>query len=149
MKKSTNQIMLKIFTILLVIITIASLSTSVLAGNAISAADLEANITFGNDTTMVQKVGSIMGTIRNIAVIAAVIVLMIIGVKYILGSVEEKAEYKKTFMPLIIGIVLVVLATSIATFICASVVLAPRCGVKTILPEHCNSGQFATSFSFS
>lgn len=118
MKKSTNQIMLKIFTILLVVITIASLSTSVLAaGTGISASDLEQNITFGDDTTIVQKVGSIMGTIRNIAVIAAVIVLMIIGVKYILGSVEEKAEYKKTFMPLIIGIVIVVLATSIATFI--------------------------------
>lgn len=118
MKKSTNQIMLKIFTILLVVITIASLSTAVLAaGTGINASDLEQNITFGEDTTIVQKVGSIMGTIRNIAVIAAVIVLMIIGVKYILGSVEEKAEYKKTFMPLIIGIVLVVLATSIATFI--------------------------------
>ena len=125
MKKSTNQIMLKIFTILLVIITIASLSTSVLAGNAISAADLEANITFGNDTTMVQKVGSIMGTIRNIAVIAAVIVLMIIGVKYILGSVEEKAEYKKTFMPLIIGIVLVVTQFSLHLILYLNLVNLP------------------------
>ena len=34
-----------------------------------------------------------------------------------LGSVEEKAEYKKSFMPLIIGIILVVSATTIATFI--------------------------------
>ena len=34
-----------------------------------------------------------------------------------LGSVEEKADYKKSFIPLIIGIVLVVSATAIATFI--------------------------------
>ena len=34
-----------------------------------------------------------------------------------LGSVEEKAEYKKSFMPLIIGIILVVSATTIAAFI--------------------------------
>ena len=58
-----------------------------------------------------------MAMIRNIAVIASVIIIMVIGVKYILGSVEEKAEYKKTFLPLIIGIILVVAATSIASFI--------------------------------
>ena len=46
-----------------------------------------------------------------------IIILMILGVKFMLGSVEEKAEYKKSFMPLIIGIVLVVAATSIASFI--------------------------------
>lgn len=34
-----------------------------------------------------------------------------------LGSVEEKADYKKSFIPLIIGIILVVAAASIATFI--------------------------------
>lgn len=61
--------------------------------------------------------GRIMGMIRNIAVIASVIVLMVIGVKFILGSTEEKAEYKKSLLPLIIGIVIVVAATSIATFL--------------------------------
>ena len=30
--------------------------------------------------------------IRNIAAIAAVIIIMVLGVKYMLGSVEEKAE---------------------------------------------------------
>ena len=58
-----------------------------------------------------------MGMIRNIAAIAAVIIIMVLGVKYMLGSVEEKAEYKKSFMPLIIGIVLVVGAAAIASFI--------------------------------
>ena len=58
-----------------------------------------------------------MGLIRNISVVASVIILMILGVKFMLGSVEEKAEYKKSFMPLIIGIILVVSATTIATFI--------------------------------
>ena len=53
----------------------------------------------------------------NVAIIASVIILMILGVKYMLGSVEEKADYKKSFMPLIIGIILVVSATTIASFI--------------------------------
>ena len=33
----------------------------------------------------------------------SVVALMIIGVKYMLGSVEEKAEYKKTMRPYVIG----------------------------------------------
>lgn len=58
-----------------------------------------------------------MGMIRNVAIVASVIIIMVLGVKYMLGSVEEKAEYKKSFMPLIIGIILVVSATTIAAFI--------------------------------
>lgn len=34
-----------------------------------------------------------------------------------LGSVEEKAEYKKSFIPLIVGAIVVVAATSIASLI--------------------------------
>ena len=29
---------------------------------------------------------------------------MIIGIKYIIGSVEEKADYKKTMIPYLIGV---------------------------------------------
>ena len=34
-----------------------------------------------------------------------------------IGSTEERAEYKKSFMPLIIGIIVVVAAAQIATMI--------------------------------
>lgn len=64
--------------------------------------------------TTAQKV---LGLIRNIAVIAGVVLIAVLGVKYMLGSVEEKAEYKKSFMPLIIGAVVVMAATQIATMI--------------------------------
>jgi hypothetical protein len=42
---------------------------------------------------------------------------MIIGFKYIIGSVEEKANYKATMLPYIIGCVLAVSGTSIVSFI--------------------------------
>lgn len=35
--------------------------------------------------------------------IAAIIGIAIIGLKYMLGSLEEKAEYKKTMLPYIVG----------------------------------------------
>ncbi|MBQ2937514.1 MAG: TrbC/VirB2 family protein [Clostridia bacterium] len=112
----------KILTLLLIVITLISFTTNVFAatGTQVSPSDLESKIDYGdtNDTNdLMTKAGKIMGMIRNISVIAAVIIIMILGVKYMLGSVEEKAEYKKSFMPLIIGIILVVAASSIATFI--------------------------------
>ena len=54
---------------------------------------------------------------RNVSVVVAVISLMIIGLKYIFGSVEEKANYKATMMPYIIGCVLAASGTTIVTFI--------------------------------
>lgn len=63
------------------------------------------------------KVGIILGAIRNISVVISVIVLMIIGVKYIFGSVEEKANYKATMFPYIIGCIMAISGTTIVTFI--------------------------------
>ena len=105
---------IKILTVLLLAILLITVTTNVFA-DAIDPGDLTA--TYGTDTTLQTKAGKVMGMIRNVAAIVSVIVIMVLGVKYMLGSVEEKAEYKKAFMPLIIGIVLVVSATAIAAFI--------------------------------
>ena len=72
-----------------------------------------------NDDTKVafDKAGIILGAVRNVSVVVAVISLMIIGLKYIFGSVEEKANYKATMMPYIIGCVLAASGTTIVTFI--------------------------------
>ena len=108
---------MKILTILLLAIVLITFTTNVFAaGAALDPKDLSA--TYGaSDGGLKDKAGKIMGMIRNVAAIAAVIIIMVLGVKYMLGSVEEKAEYKKSFMPLIIGIILVVAATTIASFI--------------------------------
>lgn len=50
--------------------------------------------------------GTVLGAIRNIGIIVSVLSVMIVGVKYILGSVEEKAEYKTTMIPIVVGIVM-------------------------------------------
>ena len=53
-----------------------------------------------------QKAGAIWGIIQVIGSVLAVIIIIVIGIKYMVGSVEQKAEYKKTFMLYIIGAVL-------------------------------------------
>ena len=45
------------------------------------------------------------------------LLIAILGLKYMLGSVEEKADYKKSFVPLIVGAIVVMGATQIATMI--------------------------------
>lgn len=107
----------KIITVVLLAIILISVTSNVFAGDAIKPGDLSGKVSYGDSIALQTKAGQIMGMIRNVAVIASVIILMVLGVKYMLGSVEEKAEYKKSFIPLIVGIVLVVSATAIASFI--------------------------------
>lgn len=58
--------------------------------------------------TRLQNMGNvIIGVVQTIGSIVSVAVLAVIGIKYMMGSVEERAEYKKTMMPYIIGAILV------------------------------------------
>ena len=50
---------------------------------------------------------NIVSIITTIGIIVAVIVLLILGIKYMMGSASEKAEYKKTMIPYLIGAVLI------------------------------------------
>ena len=58
-----------------------------------------------------------MGTVQNIAVIVAVITVAIIGLRYMFGSVDQKAEYKATMLPWLIGAMLVFCITTIVDII--------------------------------
>ena len=111
-----NRKAVKILSIFLVaIMSIFFVSTVCLAADD----DLVAsNITGAGANVNVTKIGEIGNglakVIRNVGIVAAVIILMYIGIKYMLGSAEEKAEYKKVFMPYLIGAVLLFSAAGIA-----------------------------------
>ena len=46
--------------------------------------------------------------------VLAVGVLVVLGIKYMMGSAEEKAEYKKTFIPYVVGAILIFAASILA-----------------------------------
>lgn len=50
---------------------------------------------------------SIINVVAIVGSAAAIITLIILGIKYMMGSAEEKAEYKKTLLPYIIGAAMV------------------------------------------
>ncbi len=62
----------------------------------------------------VDFVDKLAGIIRTIGIFIAVGVIMIIGIKYMTGSLEEKANYKKSMFPYLIGCVLLFGASTIA-----------------------------------
>ena len=66
-----------------------------------------------NSEELKQKTGNVLGIVQVIGSVVSVIILMAIGIKYMLGNVEEKAEYKKTLMPYLIGAALVFSGTTI------------------------------------
>ena len=74
-------------------------------------------VTTDDAVDLVEKVKIILGAVRNISVVVSVIALMVIGLKYMFGSVEEKANYKATLVPYVIGCVLAVSGTTLVSFI--------------------------------
>ena len=61
--------------------------------------------------------GVILNAITITGVVVAVITVMFLGIKYMVGSVEEKAEYKKTMMPILVGMILLFCTSTIVSII--------------------------------
>lgn len=67
-----------------------------------------ASISSVNGASTLGNIGNeIIGIVQVIGSIASVIALILIGIKYAMGSVEEKAEYKQTLKPYLIGAIMV------------------------------------------
>lgn len=108
----------KIVTILLIAFILISTVMPVFA--ATSAAD-PSQYTGANakvKTTKIDDLGqNIVKVVSTIGSVISVIVLVVLGIKYMMGSAEEKAEYKKTLLPYIIGAALVFAASTVASMI--------------------------------
>ena len=113
MKKSIKVIS----TLLLTIMLVASIAGTVLAvdpNTVLNGLNGNGNVQT-NDLT---KVGNnIVIIIQVVGIVIAVIVLLVIGIKYMMGSASEKAEYKKTMIPYIVGAVLIFAGTSLVRVI--------------------------------
>ena len=68
-------------------------------------------------TQVISKAGTILEYIKIIGMVLSIIILIIIGIKYMVGSVEEKANYKETLKPYLIGAILLFTGTLIPSLI--------------------------------
>lgn len=70
-----------------------------------------------NNQAAINIANIIVWIIRTVGIAISVLMLTIIGIKYIMGSVEEKAQYKQTMWPYVIGAVLIFAGSSVVTII--------------------------------
>lgn len=83
---------------------------------ALTPSDVKTSATQA-DSDIMNFGGKILSAITTTGIVLSVIVLAVIGIKYMLGSAEEKAEYKKTLMPYIVGAGLIFGASTIAQIV--------------------------------
>ena len=113
MKKSVKVIS----TLLLAIMLVASITGTVLAADVPGILN-QMNGNGRMNTNQITSVGNnVVTIIQVVGVVIAVIILLIIGIKYMMGSASEKAEYKKTMIPYIVGAVLIFAGTSLVRVI--------------------------------
>ena len=101
----------KIITCLCLVTMVLSFATSALA---LTPGEIKGD-TSVKGTQEIQNVGqSIVGILQTVGIVLSVIVLIVLGIKYMMGSAEEKAEYKKTMIPYLVGALLIFGASAIA-----------------------------------
>ena len=108
---------------ILAIILLVAIAMTIGMGTVVnaSAEKVDDLFTGGNaDVGGINTVGkNIVSIITTVGIIVAVIVLLILGIKYMMGSASEKAEYKKTMIPYLVGAVLIFGASAIAKAVIA------------------------------
>ena len=111
--------MKKILSILMVVLMVVCICSNIVNAVSINSIMEESQSAVSPDgaTSMNKIGGTIIGYVTSIAMVIAVVMVAVLGIKYMMGSVEEKAEYKKSFVPLIIGAILVFGASAIAKII--------------------------------
>lgn len=114
-KIAKRNLLVKIFCIVLMVCMTLSFVNSVYAGTRPNPSDITADYSHTGGISTIG--GQIIGIITTVGVVVSVVVLVVLGIKYMIGSAEEKAEYKKTMIPYIIGAILVFAASTIASIV--------------------------------
>ena len=111
--------LIKMIYIILIVLTLTMcfqmINNKTYATNIINTNDYEPTIE--NTTSLFNKAGIIVALIRNIGIVVSVIALMLIGIRAMVGSAEEKADYQKSLPGYLIGAVLVFAMTMIPSII--------------------------------
>lgn len=97
-------IALVLFAVFFCTINVKATDTSYYKPNELSREDSPTLFGMGDE---------VLGTLMNIATIVSILTIAIIGVKYMYGSVEQKAEYKASLLPWLIGAIIVFSITRI------------------------------------
>lgn len=105
--KKTSKIVVALFVVLAVVMISVSSFATITPSSFVPSNP-------SNVSAITNLGGQIIGVVRTVGVLVAVVILLILGIKYMMGSAEEKADYKKSMIPYIVGAVLIFGASAIA-----------------------------------
>lgn len=116
-KKMAKTIFITLLILMSITVSVAPVFAAGTKGSTFDPGQIDAS----KGTVSTDKMSNLGNNIAKIVTTAgsiiSVIVLVILGIKYMLGSSEEKAEYKKTLLLYIIGAAFVFAASTIASVI--------------------------------
>ena len=103
----------KIMTVLLIVLTILMVATTISGAVDLNPGNIDGN----TNTDLAKKVDTtgkeLLGVVQVIGVIVAVIMLIVLAVKYISAAPNDKAEIKKHAIVYVVGAVILFGATGI------------------------------------
>ncbi len=104
--------MKKIITTIIIALVIIS-NFMPIANATISVDDYEPKVPVAKDFgAAFGMTGTILNAIVTVGVVISIVTIMGLGIKYMAGSVEEKAEYKKTMIPILVGMIMLFCITT-------------------------------------
>lgn len=113
-----NRKVLKIFSIIFIAITLMCISVISFAdGVATSPLDIKPKDSISGENEIMTLGGNVMGILQTTGIVISVLILIVLGIKYMMGSAEEKAEYKKTMIPYLVGAALIFGASIISNVV--------------------------------
>ena len=102
------------------LVSFTTISNATSSSGSVDASNIAGQLTAAPSTAQgdLTAMGSkIIGIITTVGVVVAVVVLLVLGIKYMMGSASEKAEYKKTMIPYLVGAILIFGASAITKVI--------------------------------
>ena len=110
-KKAIKFMTVVLMTIMMITISVNSFAAPIEPKNLIA----KDNVSGSNEITGVGQ--SLVGILQTVGIVLSVVVLIILGIKYMMGSAEEKADYKKSMLPYVVGAGIIFAASALAQVI--------------------------------
>lgn len=111
-KAKTNKIIMAVCVLLLIV----SISISSYA-DPLTPSEITPPTTVQGQDDIKNIGGQLLGIFQTVGAVVAVVILLVLGIKYMMGSAEEKADYKKSMIPYVIGAIIIFGAPAIANMV--------------------------------
>ena len=113
-----NKKLVKLVSVILMVIMLCSIALNVFAeGEMITPSSIQGTSGTANVAGISNIGNNVVRILQTIGIVLSVVMIIVIGIKYMMGSPDEKAEYKKTMMPYLVGALLIFSASALAQFI--------------------------------